>query len=433
MISTLLFSDAPEHLHALSGDLEAADLRSCGAVGECNNLVHRVVQDAPDLVLGVLDQPGAQWLAALHTLAATAPAPVLLFTQLRDAAAIRHAIDSGVDTVVVGGYQPGQLAAWVQVAQSTHARAHKQRLALDDMVRQVQERKAVDRAKGILMQNQGLSDDDAFRALRTAAMSSNQRLGALSQQVVASAQAADALNRAGQLRMLSQRMVKLHLLLSLGIQTPQHSALMQSSVTWVDTNVALLRRNLVLADEAALLAPVVLAWDRLKDALHQQPAQDTERVDPLAQALLQSAEQLVLHLEAAGPVSTLQVLNVAGRQRMLSQRYARHALRALTGQGAEVDLAQAHMRAVQQEFERVLTYLNGIPLSTPDIHGVLQAAGVAWLQMVNAAQPGPIATAAQRDECLQTLARESEHLLDLFDQLTRHYEHSLSMLLSSSS
>ena len=102
-----------------------------------------------------------------------------------------------------------------------------------------EERKSVDRAKGILMQARQVSDDDAFALLRSAAMRSKQRLGQLSQQIIQSAQSADALNRAGQLRMLSQRLVKLQLLRNAGVQAAQQDALLAA---WCSGWTAILRR-----------------------------------------------------------------------------------------------------------------------------------------------------------------------------------------------
>ena len=75
------------------------------------------------------------------------------------------------------------------------------------------ERKLVDRAKGILMRARQVSEDEAFRVLRAASMHSNQRVGQVSQHVIDAARFAEAVNRAGQLRMLSQRLVKLYALL----------------------------------------------------------------------------------------------------------------------------------------------------------------------------------------------------------------------------
>ena len=77
-----------------------------------------------------------------------------------------------------------------------------------------------------------------------------------------------------------------------------------------------------------------------------------------------------------------------------------------------------------------LTYLNGIPLSTPDIHSALQSAGLAWLRLVAAAADAARLRGPERQVQLQRLALESETLLQLFEQLSDHYERSMQMLLS---
>jgi hypothetical protein len=97
-----------------------------------------------------------------------------------------------------------------------------------------------------------------------------------------------------------------------------------------------------------------------------------------------------------------------------------------TGQGVPVAQAQTSMQAAQQEFEAALTYLNGLPLSTPAIYDTLGAAGVAWLQVVAAAKEAQRLDAI---EALETLANGSETLLRLFDQLSAHYERSMQLLV----
>jgi hypothetical protein len=197
-------------------------------------------------------------------------------------------------------------------------------------------------------------------------------------------------------------------------------------VQWVDGNFILLRKNLSQPTYGDLLEQVAQTWEQLKTALAQG---STPVVEQQAEALLLGAERLTTSLESSGAAAPLHVLNLAGRQRMLSQRFGKYALLALAGEGAVVDLAQASMRAAQREFEEALTYLNGIPLSTPDIHGALAAAGVAWLQMVAAAQDAQRLAGSQRAGRLQALAADSETLLGLFEQLSNHYERSMQMLL----
>jgi hypothetical protein len=152
-------------------------------------------------------------------------------------------------------------------------------------------------------------------------------------------------------------------------------------------------------------------------------------VDSQAEALLQGAERLTTILESSGAAAPLQVLNLAGRQRMLSQRFSKCALLALQGDANTAAQSQAGLVAAQEAFEKALTYLNSIPLSTPEISTALGAAGVAWLHLRSAVQAAQQLPAPERAPKLQDLATESEALLGLFEQLSSHYERSMQMLL----
>ena len=426
MTTALMCTHLPLTAPTLAADLQAAGIQVLATLENCHMLVHSAVLHAPDVVICDMPLPDSAWFAVLQALSDTAPCPTLVFTDHADADAMAQAVDCGVQVYVVQGYSAQRLPALIQLAQVRHHKAQQQRQTYAELATRFEERKAVDRAKGILMRTQQLSDDDAFRTLRSAAMNSNQRMGQLSQHIIQSAHVAESVNRSGQLRMLSQRLVKLHLLQAAGVQVAHHAALLQASVQWVDGNVALLRKSLSLPTDGDLLEHVAQTWEHLKAALAQA---DTDVVEACAEALLHGAERLTASLEAAGAGAPLQVLNLAGRQRMLSQRFSKYALLALAGQVGAVGTAQAGMNAAQQEFEAALTYLNGIPLSTSAISEALGSAGVAWLQMVAAAKDAQRLPADQRSAPLQALADGSETLLGLFEQLSEHYEHSMQMLV----
>lgn len=426
MTSALLCSTRQKTAPTLAADLQAAGIAVIATVDDCSKLVQGVVLHAPDVVVCDVPLPTAAWFQALQLVGQTAPCPLVVLTHDPDADHILQAAECGVHVYVVNGYGANRLRSLIQLAQARFHKAEQQRQAYEDLATRFEERKAVDRAKGILMRAQSLSDDDAFRALRSAAMSSNQRMGQLSQHIIQSAHFAEAVNRSGQLRMLSQRLVKLHLLQAMQVQAVHHATLLQDSVQWVDANFALLRKNLSQPTYGDLLEQVAQTWTRLKGALAQG---GTDAVEHEAEALLMGAERLTANLESSGAAAPLHVLNLAGRQRMLSQRFSKYALLAAGEQGLALDLAQSGMRAAQQEFEEALTYLNGLPLSTPAIHEALGAAGVAWLQTVAAAQGAHRLTPAKRSARLEDLATGSETLLGLFEQLSGHYEHSMQMLL----
>ena len=127
-------------------------------------------------------------------------------------------------------------------------------------------------------------------------------------------------------------------------------------------------------------------------------------------------------------MAPLQVLNQAGRQRMLSQRFAKLALMELLDAG--VPDSEALASAAQRDFEQGLAYLNRIPLSTPEIRQALEAAARDWQQMLAATPRGGRRPAGRdRQARLETIASASESLLACFEQLSAKYEHSMQMLM----
>ena len=430
MTSVLLLRQGPRGLLPLQADLEAAGMAVLAVVEDCSKLVQAAVQHAPDLVVGEVARPDEALFKATQTLAEVAPRPVLLFTTDADAAHIESATSAGVHAWVVNGYGAERLRPLVRLAQARFERERGLLEQLRDVSQRFEERKQVERAKGILMRARALSDDDAFQILRTASMHTNQRLGQVSEQIIQSAHFAEAVNRAGQLRMLSQRLVKLHLLRLADVQSRQQQALLDDSVQRVDANLAWLGKGLSQPSFGDLLGLLGATWQALKASFKGKPvAGQVQQVDDLADRLLQDAERLTASLQHAGAVASLQVLNVAGRQRMLSQRFAKMALMDLLGIEDGATGRSAAMTAVQGDFERALAYLNGLPLSTPDIRTALDEAALGWQQMLAATPQDRRPAGRDRLARMETVAHASEGLLDRFEQLSTHYERSMQMLM----
>ena len=425
----------------LVSDLGSAGVQVLGVVRACSKLVqevvHEVVRVAPDIVIFDYSPPGETLFKATQALADTAARPVLVFTGDGDADHIVRATQSGIHAYVVNGYGAHRLRPLIQLAQARFRHEQAMRDALLDVSSRLEDRKMVERAKGILMRARQVSDDEAFQLLRTVSMHTNQRLGQVSQHIIHLAHFADAVNRAGQLRMLSQRLVKLHLLQRVGAWAVSCREQFDASVQRIDANLALLTKNLSQSTYGDLLAQVVHTWSQLKQALQDSShasvsgptAPHYQQVDALAELLLRGAERLTGSLEGAGAAAPLQVLNVAGRQRMLSQRFAKQALMGMLGDVSLAQRSETGMTETKAAFEQALIYLNGLPLSTPTICSALEAAGVGWLQMLAAAGDARSVSGPARLARLESLAQASEALLDVFEQLSAQYEHSMQMLV----
>ncbi len=446
MTSAIVYmSDSPS-APGLVADLEAIGVRVLAKALACDKLVHDVNFYAPDVLICADAYPAAGLLLALHAVATSAPCPLLVFTSDSDAANITRAAEIDVHVYVVDGYGPQRLTSLIHLAMARFTAAQAVQAELLAVSTRLAERKMVDRAKGILMRARQLSDDDAFQILRTASMHSNQRLGQVSQQIIHSARFAEDVNRSGQLRMLSQRLVKLALLQAAGVQVEASQARLQNSVTCVDAILQALAKNVSQPTLVDLLAQVAGTWTQLKLALpgaepkglqksvqkNKLPKIDVAQLDDLAEQLLQEAERLTAGLENAGAVPPLKMLNLAGRQRMLSQRFAKYALLEAIGDSARRPLHAARMAEAQTAFEQGLQYLNALPLSSQAIRAALHTAGLCWASMLAAtAQTSGAADQARlsRLSSLAHLAEASEELLGVFEALSTHYESSLQMLI----
>jgi len=174
-----------------------------------------------------------------------------------------------------------------------------------------------------------------------------------------------------------------------------------------------------------LLDAVATPWQQLKAAL-RAPADRTRliEVNDLAERVLQQADRLTTNLEASGTTASLHVINLSGRQRMLSQRLAKATLLAVALDGAAGGAAaRSEAAQARSAFELALKHLGAAPLSNAEIRESLDAAGRTWATMADALSRAP-SSDGQRQ-----LADCSEDLLELFEQLTDRYERSMQMLI----
>jgi len=425
MPSALVSSSLGPGAPALENDLGSVEVTVLGRT-DCPHLLQNVIKESPDLVVIYDAAPDVAVFQGISALNASAPRPVILFTDDPDAEKIALATRSGVHAYVVNGYSRTRLRSVIHLAQARFQHDQMIRGELTEVNQRFAERKLVNRAKGILMGARQLREEEAYRALRSAAMQSKQRIGQVSQLVIDSARYGEAVNRAGQLRMLSQRLVKLYALACAGVRAEETAGLFADSVGQVEANLAILGRSLSRATFGDLLEAVLAPWGRLRTALAAPAAVGRLlEVDGLAEELLMQAEQLTENLEVAGFATALHVINVAGRQRMLCQRLAKEALMAglLPTATARPAISAPAKSATEAELLEGLVYLQTLPLSNAEIARELDEALQAWEALQPAlAQPG---TAAGRDG----IAVWSEVLLARFDRLTDHLERGMQALV----
>lgn len=423
MPSVLLI--APPDAPAIESDLTALGV-AVAVRCDAAHLLREAVKAPDDAVVVAWDPyPATGLLGTLQSLQEHAPRPVVLFTSDADVQTLEWALRAGVHAYVVNGYAPARLRPLLQLARARHAHDSSQRRAYAELEARFEERKLVDRAKGILMRSRQIGEDEAFRMLRAASMQEHQRVGQLAHRIIEAARDAEAVNRAGQLRMLSQRLVKL---MASRVAEPDNdrlAAAAEACAGQVRATLELLGRVLSRATFGDLIDAVTQAWEVMQPDL-QRPTPspgDLVRLDAAAGRLLECAERLTLALEVASPLATLGIVNRAGRQRMLSQRLAKQALIAALCDGEPARQAAADAVQTVRDFEATLEVLRAAPLSSPQTQAELSAAGEDWQRMLDGMRRA--GDGAGR----QLVAQASDALLDRFERLTDEYSRLAQQLL----
>ena len=185
MLKVLLVDNTPDRASELKRALsEREGVEVACTVESAVEIFDRVAEHKPDIVLIETDSPSRDVLEQLATMSSSAPRPVVMFTDDSGDETIRAALKAGVSAYIVDGIDPGRLDSIMRVAIERFEAEQKLRAELEDTRDRLEERKLVERAKGLLMEQRGCSEEEAYNALRTLAMQRGLRLGEIAQQVI---------------------------------------------------------------------------------------------------------------------------------------------------------------------------------------------------------------------------------------------------------
>ncbi len=154
-------------------------------------LTERIAQLQPDLI--IVDAESEARDALEHVVMATRDArrPIVMFTNDNDTSHVKDAVAAGVSAYIVAGLSSERIRPILDVALARfqHEQALRQELAdtkteLGELNSELKDRKVIDRAKGLLMQRQGLSEPEAFAKLRKAAMDKGLKLADVAQRML---------------------------------------------------------------------------------------------------------------------------------------------------------------------------------------------------------------------------------------------------------
>lgn len=180
----MLVDDSQKDVSLLREGLKAAGYDVVQVALAAAALLDRVAAMQPDVIIIDTDSPTRDTLEQLSFVSASQPRPIVLFTEQRDNATIQAAIKAGVSAYIVAGMQPERLQPILDVAVARFEQDRALRDELKSAYERLAERKVVERAKGILMQQKNVGEEEAFRLMRKLAMDRNRKLLDIAQQII---------------------------------------------------------------------------------------------------------------------------------------------------------------------------------------------------------------------------------------------------------
>jgi two-component system, response regulator / RNA-binding antiterminator len=157
-------------------------------IDETSHLLTRIHAIDPDVILIDLESPSRDVLEQMFQISRVVKRPIAMFVDQSDAASIEAAVDAGVSAYIVGGLRKERIKNILDLCISRFNAFTRLQDELDRTRAALEERKVIDRAKGILMKARKLPEEEAYGLLRRTAMNENKRIAEVAQSVVTAAE-----------------------------------------------------------------------------------------------------------------------------------------------------------------------------------------------------------------------------------------------------
>ena len=184
MLRIMLVDDSSERSLDLRLTLERLGHEVVAEISNARELYDEVRRLSPDAIIIDTDSPSRDTLEHLCLITESCPRPIVMFTQDANKESIRDAVRAGVTAYVVDGLAAERIEPIIDTAVARFEVFQSVQTELAQTRNKLSERKLIDRAKGILMKEKKISEDEAYRLLRKLAMDRNATLGSVSEQVI---------------------------------------------------------------------------------------------------------------------------------------------------------------------------------------------------------------------------------------------------------
>jgi response regulator NasT len=179
-----IVDESPIRAAILEEGLREAGFTDVVRIDEMQSLLSRIYALDPDVIVIDLENPSRDVLEQMFQVSRAVRRPVAMFVDQSDAASIQASVDAGVSAYIVDGLKKERLKPILDLCISRFNAFAKLQDELDRTKSALEDRKVIERAKGILMKLKGLTEDEAYVLLRSTAMREKKKIGEIAQSIL---------------------------------------------------------------------------------------------------------------------------------------------------------------------------------------------------------------------------------------------------------
>lgn len=177
-------SEASQRAAALQVGLTEAGYELVASLPADINLPDHVARLQPDMIIVDAESDARDVLEHIVVATRDERRPIVMFTEDDNQSSMEAAMQAGVSAYIVAGLKPERIKPVLNVALARFRQEQKLLLELADTKHKLAERKVIDRAKGLLMNRHGMTEEQAYQRLRTMAMNKNLKLADIAQRIL---------------------------------------------------------------------------------------------------------------------------------------------------------------------------------------------------------------------------------------------------------
>jgi response regulator NasT len=180
----VIIDESPIRAAILEEGLREAGYTEVVQVNEMQSLLARISALDPDIIVIDLENPSRDSLEQMFQVSRAVRRPIAMFVDQSDSSMIQASVDAGVSAYIVDGLKKERIKPILDLCVSRFNAFAKLQDELDRTKNALEERKVIDRAKGILMKLKGLTEEEAYVLMRSTAMREKKKIGEIAQSIL---------------------------------------------------------------------------------------------------------------------------------------------------------------------------------------------------------------------------------------------------------